>query len=282
MDKRTGFRTRNILCVPIKTKKGRVIGVANLINKTEGGVTEPAALQDDSPRDASAAEAAAKTEVFSTEDEKFLVVFAAQAAAAIANAALALQPRQACLSNPLRALESARAQRAQQKLREGGAESGGGGGEGGVSLSGGDPIEAEATPPGPSHVLDLSPEVSRLLEASLTSWHMDALSLTDLTGGHPLSALGCFLLERTGLTDAFHLDRPALRRFFGEMDAGYAPPGETPYHNNAHAASVLHMTHALLSQGCVLSTVSTWARVSLLLAFRTSYQTLTFPMTAPP
>lgn len=36
IDERTGFVTRNILCVPVKTFKGELIGVAQVINKKEG------------------------------------------------------------------------------------------------------------------------------------------------------------------------------------------------------------------------------------------------------
>ncbi len=39
VDERTGFVTRNILCVPIKTAKGLVVGVAQLLNKKKGKFT---------------------------------------------------------------------------------------------------------------------------------------------------------------------------------------------------------------------------------------------------
>ncbi len=40
IDERTGFITRNILCVPVKTYKGELIGVAQVINKKEGDFNE--------------------------------------------------------------------------------------------------------------------------------------------------------------------------------------------------------------------------------------------------
>ena len=40
IDKKTGYVTRSILCVPLRTLKGRVIGVAELLNKKEGDFTE--------------------------------------------------------------------------------------------------------------------------------------------------------------------------------------------------------------------------------------------------
>ena len=39
VDQQTGFTTRNILCVPIRTVKQEVIGVAQILNKREGGFT---------------------------------------------------------------------------------------------------------------------------------------------------------------------------------------------------------------------------------------------------
>ncbi len=39
VDERTGFVTKNILCVPIKTAKGLVVGVAQLLNKKKGKFT---------------------------------------------------------------------------------------------------------------------------------------------------------------------------------------------------------------------------------------------------
>jgi adenylate cyclase len=40
VDQQTGFKTRNILCAPIKTVKGELIGVAQALNKHEGAFTE--------------------------------------------------------------------------------------------------------------------------------------------------------------------------------------------------------------------------------------------------
>jgi adenylate cyclase len=39
VDERTGFVTRNILCVPIKTARGVIVGVAQLLNKKKGKFT---------------------------------------------------------------------------------------------------------------------------------------------------------------------------------------------------------------------------------------------------
>jgi adenylate cyclase len=61
-DRKTGFFTRNILCVPIVNKKGKTIGVTQVLNKTGGG--------------------------FTAEDESRLRAFTAQASIALENAKL--------------------------------------------------------------------------------------------------------------------------------------------------------------------------------------------------
>jgi len=40
IDQKSGFTTRNILCVPVRTVRGEVIGVAQTLNKKKGGFTE--------------------------------------------------------------------------------------------------------------------------------------------------------------------------------------------------------------------------------------------------
>ncbi|MBX3663262.1 MAG: GAF domain-containing protein [Burkholderiales bacterium] len=60
VDTETGYRTRNILCVPIRNKKQAVIGVTQALNKREGG--------------------------FDAEDQQLLEGLSSQAAAALENA----------------------------------------------------------------------------------------------------------------------------------------------------------------------------------------------------
>ncbi|MEX2088866.1 MAG: GAF domain-containing protein, partial [Bacteroidota bacterium] len=63
VDKRTGYRTRNVLCMPMKNKDGKIIGVFQLLNKNDG--------------------------VFTQDDEQFIDAFSAHASVAIENARLA-------------------------------------------------------------------------------------------------------------------------------------------------------------------------------------------------
>jgi len=74
-DIKTGFRTENMMCVPLKQKKGNVIGVVQLINKSGSGVfNRSQARSADSSRPS-----------FTQQDLQFLQVFASQAATAVAN-----------------------------------------------------------------------------------------------------------------------------------------------------------------------------------------------------
>lgn len=61
-DRRTGYRTRTILCCPVCTKEGRIIGVTQALNKLDGP--------------------------FTARDEERLLAFSAQASIAIENAKL--------------------------------------------------------------------------------------------------------------------------------------------------------------------------------------------------
>ncbi len=61
-DRRTGYRTRSILCIPMRDKDGRIIGVFQLLNKRKG--------------------------VFTTDDESFIDALSLHAAIAIENARL--------------------------------------------------------------------------------------------------------------------------------------------------------------------------------------------------
>jgi signal transduction histidine kinase len=62
VDETTGYRTRQILCVPIKTRRGDVLGVLELLNKRAG--------------------------TFTSEDEAVLTILASQVGIALANAQL--------------------------------------------------------------------------------------------------------------------------------------------------------------------------------------------------
>lgn len=76
---------------------------------------------------------------------------------------------------------------------------------------------------------------------------MDTLTLAELTDNRPLSALGMHLFEHHELISSFNLDCHKLEKFLAVIEQGY--PVTNQYHNRAHAASVLHCMHSLLSHG---------------------------------
>ncbi|EFJ46426.1 3'5'-cyclic nucleotide phosphodiesterase, partial [Volvox carteri f. nagariensis] len=76
------------------------------------------------------------------------------------------------------------------------------------------------------------------------SWQFDTLGLQEISGGHALSALGFFLMQREGLVERFRMEPLRLARLLRTLESGY--PASNPYHNSAHAADVLHTLHVLL------------------------------------
>jgi len=63
-----------------------------------------------------------------------------------------------------------------------------------------------------------------------------------------------YLFEQHGLIKHFDLDQRKLDRFFIEVERGY--DDANPYHNRAHAASVMFMMHALLAHGDIAKMVA--------------------------
>ncbi|CAE8739809.1 unnamed protein product, partial [Polarella glacialis] len=233
VDVKTGFKTRNILCVPLKTKKGGVMGVAQLINKTRTGVLESPTSSDDDHDGHDPAEDAH----FSAEDVHFLQVFASQAASAIANSG-ALEADEFEESGANNSVDDCRGgccdavlkscfrgllkKQLSRELKKQGVE---------------EAAEQQAD----------NWQALKLLDASFGAWQLDTLSLAQATGNEPLSTLGNYLFDRLGLVDHFGLDRAKLSSFLHEIERGYDDSNK--YHNRSHAASVMYAMYALLEQG---------------------------------
>jgi len=248
VDLETGFRTRDIMCVPIKSKKGKVIGVVQLINKTPAGSKTPrGALAKPFFADEGDEAAAAATRVtFSPDDTRFLLVFSAQAAAAIMGSGGSFDAPAAPRAAPPASVEG--------KEGEGKSDSGSDADEvvkpprqAAVQAAAGGGVDvALAAAAQAAYVADL-------LEDAFTSWSTDTLLLSQLTNGKPLSTLGPHLFSKLGLVEAFGMDPATLRRFFVQVERGYSD--DHPYHNKAHAANVLQQMHALLKHGGVAAQV---------------------------
>mmetsp|Transcript_5088 Transcript_5088/g.11290 ORF Transcript_5088/g.11290 Transcript_5088/m.11290 type:complete len:1032 (-) Transcript_5088:502-3597(-) len=352
VDLKTGFQTRNILCVPIKTRSGFVLGVAQLINKGEGGVISGSGNRNrprtgtegdgadgtDGPDGTASGDGAEGLVTFTGDDQRFLEVFASQAAAAIYSSGM-LEQDQAAAPAPALTSEStideAKGAAEAKGTSAGGATAdadtvpvkyvgvpgvfhvqrrskatqtesevdlkpeapihgepkvavapvepgepvadtdvsasggGGGGGGGGDTGSAGAPVNlasasaATCTPAAPSKSRTTvtttintgsGPEdpakVRALLDAAYKSYdEFDALALAQLTEGRPLSTLGTYLFSRLGLNETFKIDAAKLSNFLCAIEQGYDDGNSIPYHNKAHAASVMHMTHATMLIG---------------------------------
>jgi hypothetical protein len=283
VDDRTGFRTRNIMCVPLKVKKGGVIGVAQLINK----------VSPDGPC------------AFSSDDRNFLQVFAAQAATAITNHSIADEQLGSCDCDSEQAYDGKR--RCSSGFEslvaccngEGKRRCSSGleslvaccnGQENDEAILQSSPhsrrqsLQEACRPRSGSHFdlekvieevfgepwletlddADCSPAVScrqtsfeskaagEHIIQSVSNWQFDVLALAEVTGNRPLSTLGVYMFDRLGLVEHFGLERSKLVSFFINIERGYSD--SCSYHNRAHAASVLHQMYMLLTHGGLAST----------------------------
>jgi len=245
IDRKTGFRTRTVLCAPLKARKGGVIGVVQLINKTHSSETTSrgnvrGASSASRPESAVGRLRSGRSFVkaldpdqgsrFTADDSHFLEVFASQAATAVVNSDTFGELNQPHLQTehsdlpPERLAQEAEADRLEAE-----------------------PVKAQPSCKKGGQAPRISQEATTLLEQSLDGWDLDVATLASLTDGRPLSSLGCFLFDRLGLVARFGLDSEKVSQFFLELERGY--DDAVQYHNRAHAASVLHLTHAALRSG---------------------------------
>ncbi|EFJ48257.1 3'5'-cyclic nucleotide phosphodiesterase [Volvox carteri f. nagariensis] len=99
-------------------------------------------------------------------------------------------------------------------------------------------LRASSVPPPPP----LIEEVERFL-SNACAWQFDTWRLRDITHGHPLSALGFYLIQRAGLIAHFSLNPVKVARLLRHIEAGY---NDNPYHNATHAADVLQTLHVII------------------------------------
>lgn len=79
------------------------------------------------------------------------------------------------------------------------------------------------------------------------TWAFDAYALEEAAHGHPLSVLGFWVLQSTGLMAWAHMDVHKLIRFLQRVEQGYS--SDNPYHNKRHAADVLQSMHVIMHRG---------------------------------
>lgn len=92
-------------------------------------------------------------------------------------------------------------------------------------------------------------DVDVLLGEAVTSWKSCALDLAELCQAQPLQTFGLAVFQHSGLISRFHIDHCKLEQFLMTIEKGYRT--DVPYHNRAHATSVLHFMYVLLTQGGV-------------------------------
>jgi cAMP-specific phosphodiesterase 4/calcium/calmodulin-dependent 3',5'-cyclic nucleotide phosphodiesterase len=243
VDSKTGFRTRNILCVPIRAWKSKIIGVAQLINKTSSGIVVPS----------QGADSHSEGELsFTDDDQQFLEVLAAQAGAAIVNSGMFESmpgvsgaghwPMSRSSTKEDHQLNACRCPSPTMEPTVG-QESGA--------------IDDKCDGASCAQIVETEEGLSTkqfsivkpLLAAATLDWEIDVLSLAELTDNRPLSTLAMHLFEHHDLIAAFQMDRSKLLNFLTTIERGY--PEQNQYHNRAHAASVVHFLHSVLSHGGV-------------------------------
>lgn len=228
MDKKHSYRTRSMMCVPLRAKKGCVIGVAQLINKVRVGArVDPTSSRSNCFCVSGEGEEGLS---FSADDLNFLEVFAAQASVAVAASSTLSEeagPSSSASSVEVRAEQAAKKQRRDE-------------------------------PDAKKREQLLLPAVQEMLRSSFQGWELDTLALAEKTDDRPLSTLGTYLFDSLGLVKEFDIDRAKLSDFLVEVERGYESTfeGAAPYHNRAHAASVLHCMHAIIQHSNLASSVA--------------------------
>jgi hypothetical protein len=247
VDVKTGFKTRNMICVPLKTKRGAVIGVVQLINKTTTG-----SLYADNIRNCLDEDDSKTMANFTADDVHFMQVFASQAATAVSHGGFE-SPSSKCPETPSRwsgcfaGLIFGSTTRVKRSTS-------------GVKSDLESERVQEVTPlweckkaaffASEEDVVDkttasasLPALAQELLESSFDAWQLDTLALSEASMQRPLSSLGVFLFHKLGFVEHFQLDGQKLASFFEVIENGYN--ASNSYHNRAHAASVMHSMHAL-------------------------------------
>ncbi|KAK9861815.1 hypothetical protein WJX84_012136 [Apatococcus fuscideae] len=86
--------------------------------------------------------------------------------------------------------------------------------------------------------------VERLLQVAEYDHDFNVFELAAATNNMPLSSLAFFYIKRGGFSEEFNLIEDRLANFLQAVEHGYND--RHPYHNRAHATSVLHVMHLLM------------------------------------
>jgi len=223
MDERMGIKTCSVMFAPLKAKTGGLLGVVQFINKIAAAAVESEPVPGPTEDTVSTAE-------FTTRDLQFLQVFASQTATTVAS------------NGTFEMLQIQSPHHAQDPY------SGGYPDTVLTCFSGGSVPDSKAAKTDDRAGSSIA--VEALLERACGGWQFSAFELAEATGNKPLSALAEYLFNQLGFIQEFNLEQSKVLRFFAEVESGY--DDTNPYHNRAHAASVMHSMHALLEHGGLL------------------------------
>lgn len=95
----------------------------------------------------------------------------------------------------------------------------------------------------------ITPAVERMLQDAEHNWHFDIFSFADATEGHTLSVMTFYLMKRAGAMTKFGMHEASLCNYLQSLESGYNP---LPYHNAIHVASVVQLTHMLMTHGGIM------------------------------
>ncbi|KAJ3356818.1 hypothetical protein HDU83_009630 [Entophlyctis luteolus] len=89
-------------------------------------------------------------------------------------------------------------------------------------------------------------ERTRRLLMRVPEFNFPIFELTRSTNGHPLFALGKFLVHDSGLVRKLNLDSEKFMNFLATIESGYH--SNLAFHNSIHAADVLHCINYLIER----------------------------------
>jgi len=91
-----------------------------------------------------------------------------------------------------------------------------------------------------------STQVNNWLKKADTWDEFDIWQFAEVANGYPLSRLMLHYVEQHNLLNKCQISRDAFINYIRALEDGYL---DVPYHNNLHAADVLHATHFMLNSG---------------------------------
>jgi cAMP-specific phosphodiesterase 4 len=87
-------------------------------------------------------------------------------------------------------------------------------------------------------------KIISILEQDCDNWGLNIFLIDELSRGKSLTIVTYYIIEKRGLIDTLNIPRTSLVNYLLKLEASYR---QLPYHNNMHAADVVHTAHYLLN-----------------------------------